>query len=264
MAHTVPEGSTPAQTTAILMTTPDLPSQSYVHPAVERQARYNLRRRFFRDGLLRPFGFGLLVKPHIEGREHIPASGPAIFIMNHIAAIDPFVVVAAVTTRYLVPMSKIENYRHPIIGLMARSWGAYPVRRGEVDRQALVSTLALLAQGWPVLIAPEGTRRSHLAEAKEGMVYVATKSGAIVVPVGVDGTDQFPGSLKRLRRAQITIRFGRAFRLRTNGRARIPRDEMHQMTHETMYQLAALLPEHRRGAYGDLDRMTTAYLEFVD
>ncbi len=237
---------------------------SRIHPAAAHQERYNLRRRFFRDGLLRPIGFGLLVKPTVEGREHIPASGPVIFIMNHIAAIDPFVLVGTVRSRYVVPMTKIENYRHPIIGLMARAWGAYPVRRGEVDRQALASTLAVLEQGWPVLIAPEGTRRPSLSEAKEGMVYIAIKGNALIVPVGLDGTDQFPGSLKRLRRAPVTVRFGRAFRLRTGGRVRVPRDEMHQMTRETMYQLAALLPEHRRGFYNNLDQMTTDTLEFVD
>ena len=101
-------------------------------------------------------------------------------------------------------------------------------------------------------------------EAKEGMVYVATKANASLVPVGVDGTDLFPGSLKRLRRAPVTIRFGRAFRLRTEGRPRIPRAEMHHMTREIMYQLASLLPEQRRGFYRDLDQMTTDYLDFFD
>jgi len=238
-------------------------SPSAAHPIVQHQERFNLRRRFFRDVLLRTIGFGLLVKPHIEGRDLIPTSGPTVLIMNHIGAIDPFVVLAAVRSRFVVPMSKGENYDHPIVGLMARSWGAYPVRRGEIDRQALASTLALLNEGWAVLIAPEGTRHSSLSEAKEGMVYVATKTDAWIVPVGLDGTDQFPGSLKRLRRAPITIRFGRAFRLRTAGRARIPRGELHQMTRETMVQLAALLPEHRRGFYRDLEQMTTDYLDFA-
>lgn len=246
-----------------MMTPSEALPSTHIHPVVERQARYNLRRKLLRDFLLRPVGFGLLVKPHVIGRELIPASGPVIFIMNHIGAIDPFVVVGAVTSRYIVPMSKIENYQNFIGRLMARSWGAYPVRRGEVDRQALASTLAVLAQGWPVLIAPEGTRHPNLFEAKEGMVYVATKAKAIIVPVGLDGTDQFPGTLKRLRRTQVTVRFGRAFRLRTEGRARIPRDEMHHMTREIMYQLATLLPEHRRGFYSDLDQLTTEYLEFL-
>ncbi len=241
-----------------------LSETAHLHPAVPHQERYDLRRRLLRDYLLRPVGFGLLVKLHIEGREHIPAGGPVILIMNHIGAIDPFVVVGAVTSRYVVPMSKIENYRNPLIALMARSWGVFPVRRGEVDRQALDSTLAVLDQNRPVLIAPEGTRHAALEEAKDGMTFVATRANAIIVPVGLDGTDQFPGSFKRLRRASVTIRFGRAFRLRMDGRARVPRDEMRHMTRETMYQLAALLPEHRRGYYADLDRMTTDHLEFLD
>ena len=48
--------------------TSDLSSPSYVHPVVLRQERYDLRRRLLRDFLLRPVGFGLLVKPHVEGQ----------------------------------------------------------------------------------------------------------------------------------------------------------------------------------------------------
>ncbi len=246
------------------MSTTEYSGRLRVHPIVERQERFALRRRILRDGLLRPLGFGVLVKPTIEGREFIPRGGPMIVIMNHIAAIDPAVVVGAVTNRFVVPMTKIENYRHPIIGLMARSWGVYPVRRGEVDRQALDSTWALLARGHAVLIAPEGTRHPSLADPKDGTTYIATKANAIIQPVGLDGTEQFPASLKRLRRALVTVRFGRPFRFRTEGRKRIPRAEMRQMTHEMMYQLASLLPEHRRGAYSDLQAMTTDLIEFVD
>jgi 1-acyl-sn-glycerol-3-phosphate acyltransferase len=246
------------------MTTSDTPTHLRVHPAVQHQERYTARRRLLQNYLLRPIGFGLLVRLHVEGLEHVPASGPTIVIMNHIAAIDPFVVVGAVTSRQLVPMAKIENYRHPIIGLMARAWGVYPVRRGEVDRQALDSTIALLEQGRALLIAPEGTRRPSLSEAKGGTTYVATKTNATIVPVGLDGTDQFPASLKRLRRAPVMVRIGPAFRFRTDGRARIPRAELHQMTREMMVQLASLLPEQRRGVYGDASQRSCDYLEFAD
>jgi 1-acyl-sn-glycerol-3-phosphate acyltransferase len=235
-----------------------------IHPAARHQERYTLRRRLLQNYLLRPVGFGLLVRLYVEGLEHVPASGPTIVIMNHIAAIDPFVVVGAVTSRQLIPMAKVENFRHPIVGLIARAWGVYPVRRGEVDRQALDSTVALLEQGRAVLIAPEGTRRPSLSEAKGGTTYVATKTNAIVVPVGLDGTEQFPGSLKQLHRAPVTVRIGPAFRFRTEGRGRIPRHELHQMTREMMVQLASLLPERRRGVYSDMSQMSTDYLELVD
>jgi 1-acyl-sn-glycerol-3-phosphate acyltransferase len=246
------------------MSTSNLSTSNHIHPAIINQSRYALRRRLMRDLIMHPIGFRLLIKPHIEGTEHIPAAGPTMLVMNHIAAIDPFVVVGAVTARFVVPMSKIENFSNPFLALIARSWGVYPVRRGEIDRQALASTIALLEQGCPVLLAPEGTRQPALSEAKDGMTYVATKANAVIVPVGVDGTEQFPGSLKRLRRAHVTIRFGRAFRLRVEGRQRIPRDEMREMTRQVMYQLAQLLPEHRRGCYSDLDHIATDRLEFVD
>jgi len=235
---------------------------SHAHQIVYQQARYDMLRRFLRDYLLRPIGLGLLVKADVEGIEHVPTSGPAILMMNHIAAIDPFVVAAVVTSRFPVPMTKIENYRNPFVGLIARSWGAYPVRRGEIDRQALDSTVALLNQGRLVLIAPEGTRHPTLQTAKGGLTYAAIKTGAMIVPTAVDGTDQFPKSLTRLRRAQVRVRFGRPFRFRIQTHDRLPRQETRQMTQEAMYQLAALLPEHRRGVYHDLSQMTTEYLEF--
>jgi 1-acyl-sn-glycerol-3-phosphate acyltransferase len=233
------------------------------HDVVYHQARYTWRRRLIHRFILRGIGFTLLVKPEVEGREHIPDSGPTLLIMNHIAAIDPFVVVGVVRSRFVVPMSKIENFQNPVVGLMARAWGIYPVRREEVDRKALVSTLELLRQERPVLIAPEGTRQPALAAAKHGMTYIATKADAAVVPIGLEGTDVFPGTLKRLRRARVTVRIGRAFRFQTGGRQRVPRDELHRMTQEAMCQLAGLLPEHRRGVYHDLAQATSDTLEFL-
>ncbi|HEX3049922.1 MAG TPA: lysophospholipid acyltransferase family protein [Aggregatilineaceae bacterium] len=238
------------------------PTSFQGHPVTQHQERYNRIRRFIRDFLLRQIAFRFLVRVHLEGAANIPSSGPVIVIMNHIAGIDPFVVVGVVKNRFLVPMSKIENYQHPIIGIMARSWGAYPVRRGEIDRQALASTLDLLNQGYAVLIAPEGTRNPALIEAKDGMTYVALKTNATIVPIGLDGTHEFPGCFKRLRRAHVQVKIGRPFRLTSSNPKRTPRAEMHQMTREAMWQLASLLPANRRGSYSDLDQMTTTYLEF--
>jgi 1-acyl-sn-glycerol-3-phosphate acyltransferase len=246
------------------MSTPTASHNPHVYDIVLNQDRYNLRRRILRDYFLRPLGFRLLIKADISGLENIPPSGPTLLIMNHIAALDPFVVTGAVTTRDVVPMSKIENYRNPLVAFMARTWGVYPVRRGEADRQALASTIELLKQNRPVLIAPEGTRRPALSEAKDGMTYVATKAGAVVVPVALDGTDQFPGAYKRLRRPHVTVRFGRAFRFRVREGERVPRDVIREMTRQAMYQIALLLPEHRRGFYHDVDRASTDLLEFVD
>lgn len=230
---------------------------------VQQQGRYAVPRRIIRDGLLRPIGFTALVKPIISGRHHIPASGPTLLVMNHIGLIDPVVVVGVVKSRWVIPMSKIENFHNPIIGPMARLWGAYPVHREQVDRKALQDTLDLLNAGHCVLIAPEGTRQPQLIAAKAGFTYVATKTNAAIVPIGLEHTDRFESNIKRLKRTQIEVRFGPAFRFKTDGRSRIPRGEMDRMTQEAMYQLAHLVSEQRRGFYADLNQATTDTLEFV-
>lgn len=226
-----------------------------------RQDRYTLWRLFIRDFLLRALAFRVLAKVEAHGLEHIPPVGPTILIFNHIGAIDPVVVAGAVTPRFVVPMSKIENFALPIFGRLMRFWGAYPVHRDRVDRPAVQLTIDLLRQGHLVLIAPEGTRQPALIRAKDGVAYAATRTGALIVPVGVEGTREFTHNLKRLRRTPVTLRIGRAFRFRRRGP--VPRSELPPLMDEAMYQLAALLPEHRRGYYRDLSRATTDTIEFV-
>jgi 1-acyl-sn-glycerol-3-phosphate acyltransferase len=229
-----------------------------------RQDRYTASRRFIRDVLLRGLAFRLLVQVDVQGLEHIPPAGPTLLMINHINGIDPVVVMGVVGPRFAVPMSKIENFHIPVVRQLFQWWGVYPVQRGAVDRTALQNTVDLLQAGNLVLISPEGTRHPALIEGKDGITYVAIKANATVVPIGIDGTREFWHNLKRLRQTHITVRIGRAFRFRTNGRERIPRAEMSQMTQEAMYQLAMLLPENRRGFYSDLSKASTEMLEFVE
>src|SRR5258708_587361 len=230
----------------------------------QRQDRYTRFRTFVRDFLLQQIAFRLLVKVDVNGLEHIPPTGPTLLMMNHIAGIDPAILMGVVRPRFVVPMSKIENFRIPVLRQAMQLWGLYPVQRGTVDRAALNNSIDLLKAGNLVLIAPEGTRQPQLSEAKDGTTYIATKADAVIVPVGVDGTGEFIHNVFRLRRTPITVRFGRAFRFRTDGRERIPRAELGRMTQEAMYQLAALLLENRRGFYSDLSKMTTESIEYVN
>ena len=72
----------------------------------------------------------------------------------------------------------------------------------------------MLAAGEIILVAPEGHRSPQLQEGREGVAYLASRSGAPVVPVAVDGTEGFPtfwGS-KRWKGPGVHIRFGRPFR----------------------------------------------------
>ncbi len=207
--------------------------------------------------------FHSIVRVESKGMAQIPTSGPTLLMMNHMGGADPIVLMGAVGPRYLASMSKIENFDIPVLGPLMRLWGAYPIMRGEVDRRALEFTIKLLREGELVLIAPEGTRQAEMSEAKDGLAYLAVKANAVIVPVGLEGTREFFGNLKRLRRTTITLNFGRPFRFRTDGRQRVPRPELAHMTREAMYQLASLVHPDRRGFYSDLSQATTDRLEFL-
>jgi len=199
----------------------------------------------------------------ISGLEHLPATGPAILMINHIAFIDPIVVLGNLP-RNIVPMAKAEVYRIPVWGIFPRLWNVIPVRRQELDRRALEQALAVLAAGEVILIAPEATRHPALGQAREGVAYLAHKSGAPIIPVVVEGTTGYPTLVGPWNRHKPKAYFhlDRPFRFKPIT-GRLPRERLRQMTDEAMYVLAALLPEHRRGHYADLSKATMETIEFL-
>lgn len=236
-----------------------------VEEYIAMQPGLSRQRRFLR-GFFGWFCFTFLWKVEITGDENMPASGPTMLIMNYIASIDPFLAIGSVKKRFVVPMTKIENLENPILGALIRAWGSYSIRRGEFDRKALLNSIELIKSGQLILIAPEGTRAPNgLAQPKDGMTFVATKANAVIVPMGISkGSIEWKDKLKKLQRPHIRIHFGRPFRFKTEGRERIPREELAQMTDEAMYQLALALPDPElRGIYSDTTKATTQYIEFV-
>ncbi|MFO7323846.1 MAG: lysophospholipid acyltransferase family protein [Chloroflexota bacterium] len=239
-------------------------SQS-VEAYVARQPQYGWRRSLLR-GLIRTLGFKVLWNVDVSGTENIPDAGPTLLMMNHISLLDPVLCMGAVTNRFVIPMTKIENLRNPLIGPFVRFWGAFAVSRGEVDRKALMNSIELLKSGQLILIAPEGTRQLNgLSQPKDGLAYVATKANAVIVPAAISGAIGWQDNLKRLKRTRIQVNFGPPFRFKAGDGGRIPRETLRAMTDEAMYQLAlALRDPGLRGVYSDVSRATTEYLEFVD
>lgn len=228
------------------------------------QRRYAWRRFLLRS-LIRTVGYRFLAHVSATGKHNIPESGPTILMMSHISAIDPVVCMGEVNRRYVIPMTKVENTQGRLLRFLVWWWGSYTVTRDAVDRQALETSIALLEAGNMILIAPEGTRHPDgLGEGRDGLAYIAAKANAVVVPAAMSGTSSFRERWRERKRALAHIDFGRPFRFRTAGRARIPRPELRQMTREAMYQLA--LAQHDpalRGLYSDVENATTDTLEFV-
>lgn len=235
------------------------PEKSYNHSHWEAQ------RRFLRF-LIRYIGIPLLFKiDHVEGLENFPTKGEGIIMMNHVAFVDSLFVMHELP-RNIVPMAKIEVYNYPVIGVFPRLWRVIPVRREEVDRQALRAALDVLQAGETILMAPEGTRShsSGLQEGKEGIAYIATRSGAPVIPTAVIDTTGFPALrfTSRWKGPGAVLRFGKSFRFKPELDRR-DRQLLRKMTDEAMYVLSAMLPENLRGVYADLSKATQETIEWV-
>jgi 1-acyl-sn-glycerol-3-phosphate acyltransferase len=228
----------------------------YDHEALEG------RRRVL-HWMIRKIGFRFLVKyKSVEGLENLPPRGSAILMINHIAFVDPVVVMGSLP-RMIVPMAKVEAYKVPIWGIFPRIWRVIPVSRGEIDRRALRMALEVLEAGEVILVAPEGTRGTSLQKGKEGIAYLAARSGALIIPVSVEGTEGFP-SIYPLgwNRPGAQVRLGAPFRFKPS-ESKVDREYLRLMTDEAMYILAGMLPPARRGVYADLEQATRHTIDFV-
>lgn len=143
----------------------------------------------------------------ISGRGHIPAEGPAILAPNHKSFYDSFFLALA-TPRHLRFMGKVELFDGRKAGLLIRL-GAFPVRRGEADTEALATARWLLETGELVAIFPEGTRvrdPGALGSPRRGAGRLALESGAPMVPAAITGTENlFAGPLPKPSRVQIAF-----------------------------------------------------------
>lgn len=225
-------------------------------------ARFEGRRNVLR-WLIHQVGYRLLAKfGRAENLDYLPADGSAIVIFNHIAFIDP-IVVLSVLPRNATPLARHDVFGVPGWGIFPRLWDVILVRRNQVDRDALRKSLAVLDAGEVLLVAPEGTRHPSLQRAKAGLAYLALKSGAPIVPVAIEGTKGYPKLIVgRNDLTPVTVRMGRPFMFKKVDRQR-NRDRLRIMTDEAMYVLARMLPEERRGVYSDMSRATTDTIEML-
>jgi 1-acyl-sn-glycerol-3-phosphate acyltransferase len=236
---------------------------SKLHATSYNHARLEPQRRILRF-LIKVIGFGLLTKlDRVEGIEHVPSRGPAILMINHIAFVDP-IVVMHVLPRNIIPLAKVEVYNYPGIGIFPRIWGVIPVKREELDRRAIQQMFAVLNAGEIILVAPEGTRGDALQIGKEGIAYIGSRTQVPIVPVAIQGTRGFPALRfsKPWKGRGAYVRFGRPFHYRPEFK-HAGLEKLRHMTDEAMYILASLLPPEQRGYYHDLSQGTMETIEWV-
>lgn len=220
--------------------------------------------RFYHFGnwILRNILFKSLLRVEVFGEDNVPSSGPLIVVVNHISFLDP-PLAGAYFPRDLRMMAKIELFETPIVGHLVSGYGAFPIRRGKGDAQALKYSLRTLREGGALFLAPEGTRSqtNQLQPGKEGVALLAVRTGAPIVPVGIAGQEKWLYKLRRLQRAHVQMRIGEPFLLESPV-ARPGRLMLTEMTEVVMQRLARELPARYRGEYATIampDRYTRSF-----
>ena len=143
----------------------------------------------------------------VTGAENVPAEGPAILAPNHKNFLDAFFIGLALR-RHVRYMAKVELFKGPLAWLFLRL-GAFPVRRGESDTEALQTSRAILGAGGLVVVFPEGTRVEQpdaLGSPHPGAGRLALETGAPIVPAAITGTSHlWRGALPKLKRVQLAF-----------------------------------------------------------
>jgi 1-acyl-sn-glycerol-3-phosphate acyltransferase len=194
----------------------------------------------------------VLFGARIEGVEHIPRTGPFILVSNHCSNLDPPILGWAIgnqVSRVVHFMSKVEMRSWPVIGWLASKSGVIFVRRGEADRAAQRLALGALAEGRPLAIFPEGTRSrdGNLKSGKSGAAFLAMRSGAPLLPVGIAGTQRiFPGRSRFPHPTRVVIRIGQPFSLPHVPDGRLDRAALADGTDRILEEIERLLPEDQR------------------
>lgn len=195
--------------------------------------------------------FRLLTRLRVTGGEHIPLTGPVIVAPNHLHSLD-VPLVGMVIPRHTAIFAA-EKFRGRWGGrIMDQVTQVIYVERGEADRAALNQALAVLKAGGAMAVAPEGTRSrtGGLQQGKHGAVYLASRTGATIIPVAAWGHERALSELRHFRRAEVNVVIGPPWPLPA-GSERARTSEIHAYTDDLMVTLARMLPEQYRGVYAD-------------
>ncbi len=191
------------------------------------------------QGIIR-FLFLTLSHPKTANLDACPRQGPAILAVNHLSYFDGPMVLAMLPRR-VRPMAADRLRRHFFFGPVMIATGAIFIRRGQMDRAAMRALVEVIEEGGCVAVAIEGTRSpdGKLQEGKNGVAYLAAKTGAPLIPAAVWGTEGIWPAWKRFGRAEVHLSLGDPITLDSQA---LDVSTLDETTRVIMSRIAALLP----------------------
>jgi 1-acyl-sn-glycerol-3-phosphate acyltransferase len=179
----------------------------------------------------------------IEGRENVPASGPFLLAPTHRSILDT-PIASGVTNRRMRFMGADKYWKNNAFGRLLTALGGFPVSRGTADREALKRCIAVVEGGEPLVLFPEGERKSGpiVQPLFDGATYIAVKAGVPIVPVGIGGSERaMPKGAKFIRPHKIHVVIGKPIpTMRSADNPKAQRDTARQLTIDLHAELQRL------------------------
>src|SRR5262245_61611050 len=195
-------------------------------------------------GLLTPV-LHVAYRVRVDGRDHVPASGPVILAANHRSFLDS-IFIPLMVRRRVTFVAKAEYFDDPKTAWFFRGVGQIPIRRegGSASQRALDAAMDVLGAGGVFGIYPEGTRTrdGHLHRGHTGVARLSLRSGTPIVPVGMIGTDEVQPVDKKMPRLfrRVAIRFGEPLDPTRYGERDHDHLALRELTDEVMYEICQL------------------------
>lgn len=183
----------------------------------------------------------------VYGKENLPRTGPYVLAPTHRSNLD-IPITAAVSPRRLRYMGKDTLWKYRPIGVIFSALGGFPVVRGSADLEALKRCVEVLRLGEPLVLFPEGTRRSgpFVNELFDGAAFVAAKTGVPIVPVAIAGTEEsMSKGRKWIARGRCVMVIGAPIRETLFADNRATRQELAVITDALRERLQVLLNDAR-------------------
>ena len=154
--------------------------------------------------------FRILFRGRTRGNGNVPMDGPLVVVANHGSHLDPPLLGHALG-RPVAFMAKAELFSIPLLGRLIRACGAYPVKRGASDREAIRTATARLQEGWAIGVFLDGTRQENgrVNQPMPGAALLAARSGAALLPVAILNSHRALGvGRSRPRLVRLEMRIG--------------------------------------------------------
>ena len=182
--------------TGVEKTSKNRPRQSFVYACVSYLLVFPIFRFLFRGQTI--------------GISNLPKTGGVVVVSNHGSHLDPPILGHALG-RPVAFMAKSELFKVPILSFIISACGAYPVKRGAGDREAIRNASNRLSEGWATGVFLDGTRQENgrVNDPKAGASLLAARTGSPILPVAIVNSHRaFPKGSVLPRFVSIHLRLG--------------------------------------------------------